>query len=178
MGVADQAVRGGQQVECGLGLGRVEQVLDYRCAQAAVDEGEGRHKGDLGQLGQEALFVGVELPGSPPDCGEGGPIEVGGVDDSRGGVVVVAGDGLKVELTQSVQAPGGVGSVADEIAEAPDDVEAAVPFGVGNNGIEGFDVGVDVGDDQSAQGYLGINRRAYVAGRWGIIATVCSILAD
>ena len=44
----------------------------------------------------------------------------------------------------------GVGAVADDVAGAPEAVDGARLLGVAEDGLESFEVGVDVGGDEDA----------------------------
>ena len=79
--MADEAVGGGQQVECGPGLLRMQEVFDDGSAEAAVNEGEGRLERPwaLGKKRGSSRELWVT------DGGEGRAVVVGGVNFAGGG---------------------------------------------------------------------------------------------
>ena len=84
-----------------------------------------------------------------------------GIEADRGGeaaadAVMVAADVEGGDRTDDVEDLIGAGSVADEIAEVPDGVEVALR-GL-EDGVEGFEVGVNVGEDEGAHSCVGALR--------------------
>ena len=66
-----------------------------------------------------------------------------------GGFVVVSEDDVVADGVDEFDAVGGVGAVADDVSEA-DDAVCVVAGDVGDDGVERFEVGVDVGDECQA----------------------------
>lgn len=86
--------------------------------------------------------------GLGPFCGGFGVgIEIPGVDLANGSPVVVAGYGDMVVLPKEVDDFSGVGAVANDVTEGPKFVDWATGMGVGEDGVKGLEVGVDVGED-------------------------------
>ena len=117
-----------------------------------MDQGEVAFAGggNLRQAGQPAQFVRSEAGGGPQGGGAGGGVEQVGVKLAGSGVVVVAGHGEVRMAPQPGDAGAGVGAVAHQVAQEPDNIPAAVGAGVGQDGVKGFQVGMDVGKDEGA----------------------------
>ena len=60
---------------------------------------------------------------------------------------MVSGYGDVIVLPEEIDDFGGVGSVADDVAEGPELVDGATGVGVVEDGVKGLEVGVDVGED-------------------------------
>ena len=99
----------------------------------------------------KALQVISVFPGeaslSPFGRGFGVGVEVMGVDFANGCPVVVAGYGDVIVVPEEVDDFGGIGAVADDVSEGPQLVHRATGVGVGEDGVEGLEVGVNVGED-------------------------------
>ena len=65
---------------------------------------------------------------------------------------MVAGDGHVRIAAHERDAGARVGAVADDVARAPEAVDWALRGGVGKHGLEGGQVGVNVGGDDDAHG--------------------------
>ena len=68
-------------------------------------------------------------------------IETAQIDLADGGPVVIAGQAHVRKLAQAGDALVGIGAVADDIAETPDQIEVAR---IVNDGVQCGEVGVDV----------------------------------
>ncbi len=97
--------------------------------------------GEIG-LGQFSLCPGYG--------GAGGGVEVDGGGEAAADAVVIAADGDGGERADEVDDLVGAAAVADGVAKVPERVKAAV--GGGERGGEGFEVAVDVGEDEGAHG--------------------------
>ena len=95
----------------------------------------------------------LEVVGGEFVVGPGGGGAGDGVEAERGGeaaadAVVVAADVERGERADDVDDLVGAGAVADHVAEVPDGVVGA--GGGFEDGVEGFEVGVDIGEDEGA----------------------------
>ena len=94
-----------------------------------------------------ALGLGVtEQFATSPEAGLlGAEIEVGGlVEDCK---IMIAHDGLLTVFGDQVEALEGIGPVADNIAKADDSADVEL-FNAFEDGLEGLEVAVDVGNDR------------------------------
>ena len=134
-----EAVGGVRGIEC------VAKVLG--AVEGGVDGGEAEEGDGVGEGLQPVDVVFAEVAAGPLNDTGGVGLEVVEVDGGVGAVVVVvAHDDLAPKLSDALDAFGGGGVVADDIAEAEEIVDLLC-FGVGEDGVQRLDVGVDVTDD-------------------------------
>ncbi len=145
MGVADKAVGGVEVVEVNLGAGGGDHILPYGLPGAAVDQG----KVTLGQAQGQVLQVLAVLPAQlcrRPSVGGGGiGIEVGDIDFTYGRPVVIARYAEVAVPAEKLQAPVGFGAIADDVPQAPDLLGPSPLRYILENGLEGNEIGMDIG---------------------------------
>src|SRR3990170_7355375 len=150
VGMADEAERGlleGEVAEGG--LGGVEIFPDGP-AEGAVNEGDVISSLNFGQGVEEGAFVWRQAGLRPLRGGGGIRVEVLGADGAGGRALVVAGDHHGVESLQTRDALSRLGAVAYAVPQGPDGVDWGALPSIAEDGFEGVEVGVDVGDDESA----------------------------
>ena len=105
------------------------------------------------QAGQEAQLVFVQPRARPVDHGAGVRVHARRAAMGHGLVVVALhGDGAVGHQGHDLFGhPGGVGAIADEVAQQRK-ARGALGAGVGQHGLEGLSVGMDVGDESPAHG--------------------------
>ena len=151
MGMADQADAVGLAIQAQLGEQRREHVLPHGIARAGVVEADRTLLALRAQLGEKGEVRGRDhLLG--PLRREAGPagelIERYLADD---GQVVVTGEAYRGVLAGELHADVGVGSVADEVAQAPQLGRVAGGDRIEHR-LEGLAVAVDIGDDRDLHG--------------------------
>jgi thiamine-monophosphate kinase len=183
VGVADETEGGLLEVEVGEGGFGVVEVFPDGPAEGAVDEGKVVAALDFGKRIEEGAFVRVQACLRPLRGGGGVRVEVFGADSAGGSALVVARYHRRAEVFQARDALGGLGAVADAVAKGPDGVNGAAALGVVEDGLEGDEICVDVGDDEGAHGGSIANGRSYnVAvnvselGEFGLIARLASVI--
>lgn len=148
VGVAVEAnvgALGGEAVGGVRGIEGVAEVLG--AVEGGVDGGEAEEGDGVGEGLEPTDVVFAEVATGPLDDAGGVGLEVVEVDGGVGAVVVVvAHDDLAAELSDALDALCGGGVVADDIAETEEVVDL-LRFGVGEDGIQRLDVGVDVTDN-------------------------------
>ena len=77
-------------------------------------------------------------------------VEVEGVELVQHGPVVVARQGQRLQCPQPFDALVGLWPVADQVAQEPDAV--ILPVGVGQHGLEGDEIGVNIGEEKGGHG--------------------------
>jgi len=170
MGVADEADAGVEALEVGedlLGVGEDvlgEDVLIHGAARGGVDEEDVAFLVAHGELAEEApaggaergIGLGVEDVAGPVTGAFGGGVEIGGLVED--GVVVVAHDGGAAAGADEVDALARIRTIADDVAETDDLLDAALGEIV-EDGLEGFEIGVNVADD-GEHAFSGLASRA------------------
>ena len=153
VGVAVEADAGALAVEGVGGVEGVEGVAEVLGAvERGVDDGEAHERGGEGELAEPTGFILADVAAGPLDDAGGVGLEIVEIDGRVGAVVVVVAlDDLAAKLADAADALGGGGVVADDVTKA-DDVIHALGLGVGKDGVEGLDVGVDVADDGVSAG--------------------------
>jgi len=148
VGVPHKAVGSGEVLEADGGGAGVEQVFPDGLIRAAMYDGDIVHIQPLGEIPQ-VLLVGIrELFLRPKHRLASVGIEGSHLDHAHRGGIVVALDALQVgELGDTLDAFVGVGAIAHQVAQAPDGVERV---GRGQDGFEGGQIGVYVGEDECA----------------------------
>ena len=147
MGVAVKTELGVLVIKARGGIELVEDVAPFvRGIEGGVDDGEIAHLADHFEVAEPLLVGFGKLVAGPVDGLFGEWVEADEVVHDRGLLVVVSLDHGAVELAHDVEAFAGVGVVADDVAEA-DVVGDLVLFGVGEDGLEGLEIGVDVSED-------------------------------
>src|SRR3990172_10708744 len=148
--MADEAERGlleGEVAEGG--LGGVEIFPDGP-AEGAVNEGDVIPSLNFSQAVEESPFVRHQM-GLRSFCGGGGVrVKVFGADGARSRALVVAGDHHGLEASQARDAFAWLRAVAYAVPQGPDGVDWGAPPSIAEDGFEGVEVGVDVGDDEGA----------------------------
>jgi thiamine-monophosphate kinase len=119
----------------------------------------------------------------PLGSGGGVRVKVLSADSPRGGPFVVAGDHRRLEALQPRDTLAGLRPIADAVAERPDGIDRPISLGVSKDGLEGDEVGVNVGNDQGAHEASIANGRSYnVAvnvselGEFGLIERLTSVV--
>ena len=156
VGVAEEGDRGGHLLERSPGVAHAEDVL-ILVERGAVDAGDaglgGVGKlwvdGALGGFAEPEEVVGGEFVVGPLGGGAGGGVEVQRRREAAADAVVVAADNNGGDWADAVEDLVGTAAVADHVAEVPELVPGA---GGGEDGFKSFEVGVDVGEDESAHG--------------------------
>ena len=151
VGMPHEAVGGCQQFKSGKGLRRVQEILDYRIAQAAMYQRERRLSAHRRQPGKEVLFVRIQLPRRPANRGVGCAVEIGCVYNAGGGIIVISGHRHKLKPPHTLQAGRGVRPVSYQVPQAPDTVEPSMTGSVGQYGLQGFQIGMYIGHDEGSQ---------------------------
>ncbi len=150
MGVADQAAGRVEVGEVVHGRRQVEDVLPDGVARAGVGQGEGRRHMQRWQGFQVLAVVGRQHPSRPVDHHACFGIELLSVKLAQHGPVVIAGQGQRLQRPQPLDALVGLRPIADQIAQKPDAV--ILPVGVGQYGLEGDEISVDVGEEEGRHG--------------------------
>ena len=142
-----EAVRGLQMLQASKGGGLGDQILPDGVSGGAVGEGENVSHEGQGEAFQVIDMILRQLKSSPVGCGARIGIEVPSIYLSDGGPIVIARNGYVVMLAEEVDHLAGIGAVADDVTEAPDLIYGAAVTGVGQDSLECFEVGVDIGED-------------------------------
>ncbi len=148
VGVAVEADSGTLEIEGVRGVKGIKGVTEvFGAVERGVDNHEAHKCSGVGELMEPTgLFLGDVAAGPLNDAGGIG-LEVVEVDSGVGAVVVVVTlDDLAPELADTPNARARGGIVADDITET-DKFINALCAGIGDDGIKGFDIGVDVTDD-------------------------------
>jgi thiamine-monophosphate kinase len=181
--VADEPEGGLLKGEVAEGRFGVVEVFPDRPAERAVYEGEVIGGLDLGERVEEGALVRSQAGLGPAGGGGGVRVEVFGADGAGGGALMIAGDHGRTEAFEARDALAGLRAVADGVAERPDGVDGAGALGVSEDGLEGGEVGVDVGDDESAHGRSIANGRSYNGrvnvselGEFGLIKRLAAVV--
>ena len=153
-----KVMMGGALLQGRPGVAHGEDVLVF-VERRAVDAGDGfsirldgRLDGALGEGAEPLDVFPAKLVAGPEGGVAGDGVEVVGRGEAAADAVVVAADDEGGEGADEVDDLVGAGAVADDIAEIPELVISASARGSGEDGLEGFKVAVDVGEDEGAHG--------------------------
>ncbi len=103
------------------------------------------------EFAEPVEVVGGELVAGPEGGGAGDGVEAVGRGEAAADAVVIAADDEVVEGADAVDDLVGAAAVADDVAEVPEFVDSRRQIGgVGEDGLESFEVAVDVGEDEGA----------------------------
>ena len=141
--------------EMAAGIVGIEHVMPGGRSVGAGMDIETVVVGDLhGEVAQEGAVLGGELVAGPFDGdARTGVHRLAALEDR---VVMVAAQGGGAggdEVAQPSDAPFGIGAIADDVAEQDEAVRAIAGHGV-EAGLEGFAVGVDVGQKRDQHGCI------------------------
>ena len=152
VGVTHEAIRGIEEFKTDRGSASVEQVFPYRAVGAAMHQSDKFEVHAFLQV-LEVLFVGRGEPFLGPQYRlTSFRVESVHFDGAHCGCIVVAQDALQVgELPDALDAFIRVRAVPDQVTQAPGSIEWT---GIGEHSFEGSQVGMDVRDDQGAQGLM------------------------
>src|SRR5438094_955890 len=118
-----------------------------------------QHEGSGGQAAKERRVLHGELVASPKRAYASERVEIFGIRDPRASLVVVAADDGVHELACPLRHRVRVCAVADQIAEANRTI--VLPLGHLDAFLQGFEIGVNVAQDQIAQAQLRLIVRLY-----------------
>ena len=150
MGVADQPDPLLLRVQPRFGLVDREHVLPDRVAGGGVEEADAGPRRRRLEPAQELDGGGADVLPRPLDRGRRGLREGGDVEVAEHRQVVVAGEADGAALLDQVGAGVGLGAVADDVAEAPDLLDAG-RVDRREDGLERGLVGVNIADDGGTQ---------------------------
>ena len=173
MGVAVKAELRVLVIEARGGIELVEDVTPLvRGIEGGVDDGEVAHLPDHLQVAQPLFILARELMAGPVDRFLGERIEACEVLFEGGQLVVVALHHRAIDVADDFQALVRVGVVTDDVAET-DVVRYLVLLGVGQDGLERLEIGMDVSENGKSHGQGGeawawIGSRIDAPGGWNL----------
>ncbi len=137
-----------------VGLVEIEDVFEFFGVDGgAVGEHDVFPGGGVGEGAQPLVVFFAQVACVPVECFACGVVVEGVVHAAAYGGVVVAEDGCMGVFTDQVAAGVGVGSVANDVAQANEHFQGRVVLGVGfDDGGECFEIGVNVAENSDVHG--------------------------